>query len=150
MFVLYVNKLNFIIARYLREIKSKQLLKRELSLHKYVENRDAIFRSIAKSLKINESTVGRVIKRYLQTSSLERKPGSGRKPAPDTREVARKIDKSLRQNPSLSIRDLSAKCGTARQNVFSLKKKMGYKNPKCRLAPHRSDAQNIRAKKRAL
>lgn len=119
---------------------------RKTILCKFLENPSASGRSIAKSLKLPKSTVNDVLKKYKQSQSIERKPGTGRKPGLTKKELAPKILRSIKQNPGLSDADRAQKYGTSRWTVRRIRIKAGYKSYHAIKHPNRTDKQSLVAK----
>lgn len=113
-------------------------------MNKYLENTNASYRSIAKSLKIPKTTVSRVISKFLQTKSIERKAGSGRKAGPSNPGLSQKVKRTLTQNPSLSMRDAAKKLGTSKSTVQKYKRDLGLRSFVVQKVPGRSQSgQNV-------
>lgn len=131
-------------------MSSKQEQNRKKILHNFIENPDQSRSQLARKLNIGKTTVNRVISKYLDTGSIERKIGSGRKLKSDHQKLKKKIDLALQRNPKLSLRDLASKFNTSYSKVRRIKAEMNYKSYKVQKVPNRRDKQNENAKKRAL
>ena len=94
---------------------------------------------IAKTLKLPRSTVNRVLKRYKETSSTERKPGSETNLVPKNQDLKKKIVRSFQQNPGLSDTDRAKRYGTSKFTVQRIRQKAGYKSYRTIKIPNRSD-----------
>lgn len=129
-------------------MSSPQVENRKKILHKYFENPQASIRSIARELNFHHTTVSKVIKRYKETLSVERKPGSGRKKGFVDKKLANKILRSLKVHPELSDNDRAKKYHTSRSTVIRIRQANNYKSYRARKYPNRTDKQNITIKKR--
>lgn len=89
-------------------MSSEQENVRKLILKIYIENPSLQYKSIAKKAKTSYSTVRRTIIRYLDTLTVERKPGTGKTSTID-KNMESKVIRSLKYNPNLSLRDLAKK-----------------------------------------
>lgn len=118
-------------------------------MHKYLENPARSRRSIAKELKEPLSTVSLVLKNFLSTQTVERKPGSGRKKGFVDKIAARKIVASIRQNPGLSDSDRAIRYGTSKSTGRKMRLRAGYKSYRVIKNPNRNYKQNLVAKTRA-
>ena len=78
---------------------------REKIMHKYLQNPNSSYNSIAKSLQIHPYTISRVIQCFSQTKSIKRKSGGGRKEGFEDIKLVRKLVNSFKNNPSLSLRN---------------------------------------------
>lgn len=130
-------------------MQSNEYEKRKLIVHKYVENPSRSGSSIAKELKLSKSTVNKVINRYKQSLSVDRKPGSGGKPGSRDKKLDLKVMKSLTNNPGLSIRDQGKKFGTSASNIVNIRLRNGHRSYRAIKKPNRTDKQELEAKKRA-
>ena len=108
------------------------------------------YSSIAKSMKVSKNTVRNVMIKFLNTGTMKRRQGSGRKINSGDRNLVREVDRSLQQNPSTSVRDLAKKFNSSKSNVFKIKKKLGYKSYRVQKCPNRREKQDQNARKRAL
>lgn len=127
------------------KMASKTELVREQIVHFFVLNPTFTYKKISKSLDVPISTVGRVLKRYKESSTTKRKQGSGRKKGPVNKKLANSIKRSLDRNPGLSLTDLSKKFGTSRSYIVKVKKHFNIRTRKCVTVPKRSDEQLNRA-----
>lgn len=104
---------------------------------------------IAKKLRKSARTVQQLLKNFEERLSIQRKKGSGRHKGFNNKLLARKIANSLLRNPTQSGRDLARKfkCG----ETFVRKVRRFYKLKTFRKlkVPHRTEKQNITARKRA-
>lgn len=130
-------------------MSSKEKEIQQLVLHKFNQNQQASGRSIAKSLKLPQSTVNCIIKRYKGTNSVGRKPGGGRKPGSHNKELVRKVVRSIEQNPRLSDSERAQRYDTSRFIVRRIRLRAGYKSYRVIKHPNRSDKQSLVAKQRA-
>lgn len=113
-------------------------------VRKYCENRSASTLTIAKSCKTTRRTVNRVIKRFLESGSTDRKVGTGKKKKVDT-VVKQKISRALKRNPCLSVRALAKKFNTSKSKVQRIKKELNLRTFKKYKVPRREDLQQDKA-----
>lgn len=128
---------------------SKELEQREKIVAKYLENPNASFRDIGKSLKIHHFTVSRVINRFKQTQSTERQSGSGKKEGFIYESLAKKVLMSSKRNPNKSLRDIASNFGVSHTWVAKVLRRNGIKTYKVQKHANRNDVQAKRAKTRA-
>lgn len=126
-----------------------ELEKRRIILHKLSENPDQSGSSVAKSLGMPISTVNKVIKRYKESLTIERSPGSGAKSGPRDKNLSKRVMKSIINNPGLSIRDQAKIFKTSVFNVWKIRSRHGYKSFRAIKRPNRTHGQNKKAKTRA-
>lgn len=130
-------------------MQSKELENRKKILHRKNENPELSGSAIAKILKLDKSTVCRVIKRYNETLTVERAVGSGRKPGPIDKKLSERVIRSIKNNPSQSLRDQAKKFKTSKSNIQKIRLRHGLKAFKAIKKPNRTIKQNLTAKKRA-
>lgn len=130
-------------------MQSIELENRKKIIYKYLENPHVSASSIAKELTLNARTCQKVIKRYKDSMTIERKAGSGRKSGPVDCQLANKVIKSFKENPGLSLRDRAIKYKTSKSNVHRLRRRSGLKCYRAIKHPNRTEKQNLTAKKRA-
>ncbi|KAF2895867.1 hypothetical protein ILUMI_10302 [Ignelater luminosus] len=128
---------------------SKQEQLRKKILYKFVENNSISKRKIATELNTTIRTVQRVIKRYVDTGTVQRKSESGRKRKFVDRNLELKVLKSLQKNPNPSIRDLARNHGTTKSTVQKIKQRHSIKSYKKVKVPKRDLRQHTTAKSRA-
>lgn len=104
---------------------------------------------IAKLLKIPRSTVYTILSKFKQTLTIDRKKGSGKKRSFKDKKKVRDVIRSLSTNSGLSNRDRAKKYGCSEFLIRKIKKRHGYKSYHRLKVPHRSEKQNLIAKKRA-
>ena len=78
---------------------------REKIMHKYLQNPNSSYNSIAKSLQIHPYTISRVIQRFSQTKSVKHKSCGGRKEGFKDIKLVKKLVISFKNNPSLSLKE---------------------------------------------
>lgn len=122
---------------------------RERVVAQFLENPNASGRSIAKLLGLHHQMVNRVIKRFKESQTVERKSGTGMYQHASNREMRLKIIRSFKQNPGLSDRDRAKRYGTSKDTVRKIRIKAGYKSYRVIKHPNRADKQSLVAKKRA-
>lgn len=113
------------------------------------ENPSWTLQKIAKEARVQRKTVGNVLKRFNETLSIARKPGSGRKPGFVDRKLDKQVEVRLEKNPRLSNRKLANKVGCSDRTVRRVKTKLGFKTYKVQTVPDRNAKKNLEAKKRA-
>jgi transposase len=114
----------------------------------HIENFYLSCRQIAKRLNFSRRTVSKVLKRFNETLTVERAPGSGGQKGPVNPNLTRKVLKSIENNCNLSDRDRARKLGTSRENVCRIRIRNGFKSFKAIKHPNRSDKQDLAMKKR--
>lgn len=130
-------------------MSSKQLETRQKVLNKYLENPSSSYSSIARSLKVATSTVNSVIKRIIETVTIERKQGSGGNRIAFDKNSASKILADYKRKPSQSVRDMVLKYGKSKDYIQRLKKKYNLKTFRAVRVPDRNEKQHEKAKNRA-
>jgi hypothetical protein len=130
-------------------MESKELQNRQIIVSFFVDNPGVSFSMISKALKLPKSSVGKVIKRYKESLTVERSPGSGRKPGPVDKKLTLKVLKSVRKNPGLSDSDRAQRYKTSRSNIQNIRSRAGLKSYRAIKNPNRNDKQNLTAKSRA-
>jgi len=104
--------------------------KREKILHVFTKNPTWSHSKIAAEAGVHKNTAQQVIKRFRESGTIDRKPGSGRKVGSGDKIRERQIVSAIKQNPCLSLRDLGRKYGTDHKNVSKILEKHGYKTHK--------------------
>ena len=108
---------------------------REKIMHKYLQNPNSSYNSIAKSLQIHPYTVSRVIQHFSQTKSINCKSGGGRKEGFKDIKLVRKLVNSFKNNPSLSQRKCAKIYGFSHSFAAKVRNKHGFhskqKHKKC-------------------
>jgi transposase len=94
-------------------MQSNQKINRQNIVHKYFENPNRSASSIAKELKLSKRTCQNVIKKFKESLSVTRKPESGKKPGSGNKMLAKKIVRSFKNSPGLSIRDRAIRYKTS-------------------------------------
>ena len=118
-------------------------------MHKYLQNPNCSYNSIAKSLQIHPYTVNRVIQRFSQTKSIKRKSGGGRKESFKDIKLGRKLVNSFKNIPSLSPRERAKIYGFSHSFVAKARNKHGFHSFKAQKKPNRSETQQKSARTRA-
>lgn len=120
-------------------MESKELTDRKKILNKFIENPDLSGGAIAESLKMNRTTVNGVIKRYKETMSVKRKPGSGGKRGGTNEKTVQMLLQSFKDNPEFSDNDRAKRYGTSRSYVAKLRANSGIKSYHATKKPIRND-----------
>lgn len=128
---------------------SEQEAKRSLIISEYLSDPRASFRSIGKKLGIPDRTVGRVVKRFKESQTISRKPGSGRKSGFECPIQAKKVINYVKRNPGTSLRQVGQKFNVAYTWVRKVTIKAGLNTYKVQKHANRNDVQAQKAKKRA-
>lgn len=127
----------------------KQEENRKKIITKYLENPQKSIRLIAKEVQCSPSTTSDVIKRYKETLTYIRKPGSGGKSRFTDNKLVQKISSLATRKPNSTVRELSQKTGTSKSNVHRILKKRGLNAYRVQKCANRNDLQATRAKTRA-
>lgn len=131
------------------KMSSKQEKQRDLIVCKWMEDRNATYASVAKSLKLPKTTVNRVIKSFMERRTIERKTGSGKKSGPKDAKLAKTIIGHMKRNPNRSLQFWATKFGVSKSYVFKIKKNSGLKSFLIQKAPGRDEKDEKKARKRA-
>lgn len=118
-------------------------------VHEKVENPNATIKEIAKKLNLVKSTVCRVLKRFREDGTTERKKGSGRKPGRKDPKAVQNIKRSLKQNPGLSDQDRAKRYGVSKSTARRIRLDAGYNMYHVIKQPNRTEKQATVAKTRA-
>ena len=119
---------------------------KEKTMHKYLQNPNSSYNSIAKLLQIHPYTVSRVIQRFSQTKSIKRKSGGERKEAFKDIKLVRKLVYSFKNNPSLSLRERAKIYGFSHSFDAKVRNKHGFHSFKAQKVPNRSETQQKSAR----
>ena len=119
---------------------------REKIIHKYLQNPNSSYNSIAKSLQIHPYTVSHVIQRFSQTKLIKRKSGGGRKEGFKDIKLVRKLVNSFKNNPSLSLKELAKIYGFSLSFVAKVRNKHGFHSFKAQKVPNPSETQQKNAR----
>ena len=119
---------------------------REQVMHKYLQNPNSSYNSIAKLLQIHPYTVSRVIQCFSQTKSIKRKSGGGRKEGFKDIKLVRKLVNSFKNNPSLSLRERAKIYGFSHSFIAKVRNKHGFHFFKAQKVPNRSETQQKKCK----
>lgn len=130
-------------------MSSQQHLQRERILHEYVENSMLSYRDIAKRLKFPQSTVCRVLKRFRERLTIDRKPGSGWLQGVKNKKKDESVVRIFASNPKISSRDVAKKVKMSQSYVQKVKRRAGLRSHKAQAAPDRDSKHNLSAKKRS-
>lgn len=122
---------------------------RKLILHEHVNNPNIGNRELARRLKISQSTVSFVLKKFRERFTIERKQGSGGKQGVKYPEVEKKIVALFKKSPKMSTRDMAKKVGKSSSYVQKVKKRAGLKSFKAQATPDRNAQQNFYARSRS-
>ena len=121
---------------------------REKIMHKYLQNPNSSYNSIAKSLQMQPYTVSSVIQRFSQTKSIKRKSGGGRKEGFKDIKLVRKLANSFKNNSSLSLRERAKIYGFSHSFVAKVRNKHCFHSFKAQKVANRSETQQKSARTR--
>ena len=119
---------------------------REKTMHKYLQNPNSSYNSIAKSLQIHPYTISHVIQYFSQTKSIKRKSGGGRKEGFKDIKLVRKLVNSFKNNSSLSLRERAKVYGFSHSFVAKVRNKHVFHYFKAQKVPNCSETQQKRAR----
>lgn len=122
---------------------------RKLIIAKLLQNPLKSQRQIARDLKLPQSTVNDVIRRYKETQSVERKQAGGQKAGIVNQKLASKVIRYANKNPNASLREMSEKFSCSRSWVHKVLKLNNLKAYHVQKCANRNDQQALRAKTRA-
>jgi predicted transcriptional regulator len=132
-----------------KKMASPEKQRRELILRKHLENPQLSHRNIGKQLGIVQSTVSRVIKRYYETLSIERKEKCGQNGWSISDQDHKRVVKVFKRNPNASVRDVAKKLNLSKSFAQRAKEREGLHTYKVQKAPNRDERQNTVGKSRA-
>lgn len=130
-------------------MSSKQEKVRKEILCKILENPSAGYKKVARDVGTSIITVKRVMSRYKNGLSTQRKSGSGGKKGPRDKKLAKTIAQKFNQKPNTSVRDMAKKTGASKSFVQKVKKYYNLHTYKVQKVPDRSEEKNKVAKRRA-
>lgn len=122
---------------------------RDLIITKFLQNPLLSHREISRQLNLPKSTVNRVINRYKESKTTERRSGCGRKPGVVNQLLASKVQRYVLKKPNATEREIAQKFNVSKTWVNKVLHLSGLKAYKIQKAANRSDQQAIRAKTRA-
>ena len=85
--------------------------------------------SIAKRLKMNRTTVWKIVKKFKETGTTLDKPGRGRKRTVRTLKLVKNTREKLRRNPRRSHRKLAAQANVSNSTMYRVMKEDLGKKP---------------------
>lgn len=138
-----------LIVCVLLKMESKQQSARNKILHNCLQNPTFSFSEIARLSNEHRNTVRRVIIRYKETLSVDRKPGSGGRTHSTDAETVKKVLTAIKRNPNASERDLAKKFGIGQTTVNKIKQDHGIKSFKVQKVPDRAPEKLLVIKKRS-
>lgn len=124
-----------------------ELERRKLILHKFLENPTWSIYLIGKSLHIPTSTVHDVLTRYKKTLTIDRAKHC-RKKGTLTTNIIKKLVRSAKKNPDMSLRDRARKFGVSHMGVKRGLAMEGYRSFCAIKAPNRNEKAAKSAKLR--
>lgn len=116
-------------------------------VHKYLEDTSQPYCEIAKSLKKSQSTVRKVILRYLDSLSTKR-ASSKQIHTPKDPALVAKVLRDIKKNPNLSLRKRAQNLETTKSHIARIMKNHGIKTFRKIRTPRRSDKQSTTVKTR--
>lgn len=123
--------------------------RRKIIVRNHLENPSWSGPKLAKVLGFPRNTVWRVLKKYRETLSTDRKPQSKRRAGTVNRQLRNKVIKNIKANPNISDRDLAKKFRAARSTVQRIRLREGFKSYRACRQPNRDQKQNNVARIRA-
>ena len=105
---------------------SAALIRRKQVVDYFLAHPEYSIHKIAKITKFSRYTVNRIIRNYQVNFSIERKPGSGRKPGSADINNEKAILKGIQQDPTISCRALSKKLGIAVATARKMLQRNGF------------------------
>lgn len=130
-------------------MSSKEEKVRKSIIDIYLQNPSCSYAEIGRLSNTSRATARNAIIKFKEQKSLKRKPGGGRKPGFQDPEIVKKVVRSLKVNPNLSVRDLAKKFKISVFLVQKIKQKHGLRSFKAQKTANRSEIQDQRAKTRA-
>ena len=121
---------------------------RENIMHKYLQNLNSSYNSIAKSLQIHPYTASHVIQRFSPKKSIKRKSGGRRKEGFKDIKLVRKLVNGFKNNPSLALRERAKIYGFSHSFVAKVRNKHDFHSFKAQKVPNRSESQQKSARTR--
>lgn len=122
---------------------------RELIVKLFQANQKWSFKKIAKEARVRPETVSRVVKRFKEDLTINRKEGTGRKKGFHSPKKVKKAISLFQRNPNLSGRKVAQKVGCSQSTVQKIKSSSGLRTYKVQKVPDRNAVKNQEAKSRA-
>lgn len=122
---------------------------RDLIITKFLTDTTKPYNQIALELNFVPSTVSRVIRRFRETQTTERKRAGGRNLGNTQPKLASKVVDYVRQNPNSTERELAQKFKISKTWVNKVLRSSGLNAYKIQKSANRNDQQAARAKTRA-
>ena len=110
-------------------------------MHKYLENPNRSYNSIAKELQIHPYTISYVIQHFSQTKLTKRKSGGGRKEGFQDKKPVRKHVNGFKIHPGLSLRECAKRYRFSHSFVAKVQNKYGLHSFKSQKGPNHSETQ---------
>lgn len=120
---------------------------RKLILDTHFENPTWSGSKIAKSLKLAKSTVCRVLKRFREQHTVDRKDHSKRRSGTKDRKLHSKVLRTIRANPGQSDYDIAKKFNASQSTVRRIRLREGIRSFRASKQPNRTLKQNLVAKR---
>lgn len=128
---------------------SSQVETHKLIIKLFQANPNWSFKKIAVEAKVHRKTVSKVIKRFKEDLTINRREGSGRKKGFHSPKKAKEAINLFRKNPNISIRKVAQKVGKSSSTIQRIKADSGLKSYKVQKVPDRNAVKNKEAKTRA-
>ncbi|XP_055626225.1 uncharacterized protein LOC129768530 [Toxorhynchites rutilus septentrionalis] len=129
-------------------MSSNEKERRELILCTHFENPELSHRDIGKILGIVQSTVSRVLKRYFENLTIDRKVKNGKNGCSVSEKDHKRVVKQFRRDPRSSVRDVANKLNLSSSFVQRTNQREGLRTYKVQKAPNRDERQNMVGKTR--
>lgn len=131
------------------KMESEEQRQREEILRTYLDNPELSHRAISRKLGMVQSTVSRVLNRYNERLTIDRKKKSGQNGSPYSVKDHKRVVQAFKRNPNSSVRDVAKKLHLSKTFVQDAKKREGLHTYKVQKAPNRDERQNTVGKSRA-
>lgn len=125
-----------------------ELEKRKLIVHKWIKNKLS-YRKLAKEFKCSKSAVAKIIKKYGEECTFKDIAKKNFRTGPANLRKEVKAIRLLRQEKTISVRQIARKVGVCVGTVQNIKRRNNIKTYKKQKIPKRSVAQQQRAKYRS-
>lgn len=120
-----------------------QLEKRKMIVNKRLENPGMSLNKLSELLKYPCSVVQNVIGEYEKDLTIERKPGSGRRPVSSQPTIEEKVNLPFRRNPILFERTIANMLKISQSTVYRIKRRKGLRPVRVQKVPNRGEKQDL-------
>ena len=87
------------------KMETEEQQRRNIILRTYLENPDLVHRAIGRKMGIAQSTVPRVLNRYNECLTVDRKEKSDQNGSPYSEKDHKRVVQAFKRNPNSSVRD---------------------------------------------